>query len=438
MSVKELLERLENHTSSRIAQAVVNSLKAVRTTGSTKAHCQLLEELLERVESEALAELKYFAEGIAYEDAADALSARLGSVLPAIAQAAPTRLRDPRRTAQLRVELKTLIKLIDMLRVARDQAGRPASSTFAHNWARSILVNLPENVALARWQITALSLALYLLKSAVTAAHRPARHTEIEERLGSLRHLMRLIDATQDTDSADDDEDEGKVGVPYENQLLGAFVYALGYESGRRSTTIPVNLFQQTPLDGTFGDLVAGSERCLALEFKREKGTVASEKAKWSEGSLARFLKDPDMIAASRKAHLLCYGRPELGSIHISGMLYVHALGLTLHPKEHPAANIIHGLLALAASPDTTEGMGLPPDSLERYLRKLASIRKKGGGDKRSTWLAAVYIDGGLKIRTAASLSMLLGPGPALGRDLAHRAPGSTQQEVTKRRGLEP
>lgn len=47
-------------------------------------------------------------------------------------------------------------------------------------------------------------------------------------------------------------------GIAYENQLLGAFIYALGYESGRTGKPLPVNLFQQTPLDGTFGDLIAG------------------------------------------------------------------------------------------------------------------------------------------------------------------------------------
>lgn len=432
--MKEVLERLDNHTSSRVARAVVVSFKAARTKGLTKAHCQLLEELLERVEDEAIAEAKYAAEGIAYEEAADALSGRLGNVLPALARAAPTRLRDPRRTVQLRAELKVLIDLIEMLRVARNQAGQPASSTFAHDWARTILVNLPGNVALARWQIATLSIALYLLEAAVKAEKHPARHTEIEERLWALRHLMNLIDATQDPDGAEDDEDDGKVGVPYENQLLGAFVYALGYVSGQRSTTVPVNLFQQTPLDGTFGDLVAGSERCLALEFKREKGTVESEKAKWAEGSLERFVNDPDMIAASQRAHLLCYGQPAFGGTDISAMLYVHALGLTKRAEELPAAEIIEGLLALADSPDPSKGMGLPPDSLERYLRKLASIRKKGGGGKRSTWLAAVYVDGGLKIRTATSLSMLLGPEPAPGRNLTHTNSASSQQKSRKRR----
>lgn len=434
--MKEVLGRLDRYTSSRIAPSVVVSLKAVRTTALTEAHRQLLAELLERVEDEVLSEANYANEGIGYEDAAHALSARLQKLLPIIARAAPTRLRDPRRTAQLRAELTTLIELIEMVRVARNQAGAPASSAFVHSWARSILVNLPGNVALARWQITTLSLALYLLKSAVVAAHRPARQTEVENRLGSLQRLMELIDATQDPDSAEDDEDDGNVGVPYENQLLGAFVYALGYESGQRSTAIPVNLFQQTPLDGTFGDLVAGSELCLALEFKREKGTIESEKAKWPERSIDLFLNDQDMIAASRKAHLLCYGRPDLGGVEISGMLYAHALGLAGDPKEYAGATIIHTLVSLAISPDASKDIGLSPDSLERYLRKLASYRKKGAGGKRSTWLAAVYVDGSLKIRTAASLSMLLGPEPGPEVDPGNTLSGSTQQGLRKRRRL--
>lgn len=45
--------------------------------------------------------------------------------------------------------------------------------------------------------------------------------------------------------------------LPYENQLIGAFVFALGHSVGRRprgpsSKPFSVNLFQQTPLDGEF------------------------------------------------------------------------------------------------------------------------------------------------------------------------------------------
>lgn len=75
--------------------------------------------------------------------------------------------------------------------------------------------------------------------------------------------------------------------MPYENQLLGAFLYALDYHGGqRRAVPAAANLLQQTPLDQVFGDLIVGASRCLALEFKRDKGALAGERRKWPEGSL--------------------------------------------------------------------------------------------------------------------------------------------------------
>ncbi|MBB4758413.1 hypothetical protein XarjCFBP7653_05925 [Xanthomonas arboricola] len=200
------------------------------------------------------------------------------------------------------------------------------------------------------------------------------------------------------------------MGTPYENQILGAFVFALGVECGKTGTFMPANLFQQTPLDGTFGDLVVGAEWCLALEFKREKGTVDSEKAKWSKKALQAFETDTLLMAASRKAHLLCFSRPKADGIDLFAVSYASALGLGTSKVELECDRLIKSLVHLVGDtiPATKKKIGLPPDELEAYLRKLASHRKQGGGGREATWLAVAKSSGGFKIRTSSSLEQLV------------------------------
>ncbi|WP_282295746.1 hypothetical protein [Stenotrophomonas sp. PS02289] len=200
------------------------------------------------------------------------------------------------------------------------------------------------------------------------------------------------------------------MGTPYENQILGAFIFALGIECGRTGTFMPANLFQQTPLDGTFGDLVVGADWCVALEFKREEGTVDSEKGKWSSEALLAFQTDTLLVAASHKAHFLCFSRPSEDGIDLFAMSYASALGLRASKTELGCERLIKGLVQLVGdtTPEANKRIGLPPDALEAYLRKLASYRKKGGGGREATWLAVAKSGDGLKIRTSSSLEQLL------------------------------
>lgn len=200
------------------------------------------------------------------------------------------------------------------------------------------------------------------------------------------------------------------MGSPYENQILGAFVFALGVECGKVGVFMPANLFQQTPLDGTFGDLVVGADWCLALEFKREEGTVDSEKKKWSKEALEAFKSDTLLKVASRRAHMLCFSRPTSDGIVLSAMAYASALGLGKSTAEIDCNRLIQGLVQLVGdqSPEGRKKIGLPPDELETYLRKLASYRRQGGGGKDATWLAVAKSGDSLKIRTSSSLEQLL------------------------------
>lgn len=184
---------------------------------------------------------------------------------------------------------------------------------------------------------------------------------------------------------------------------------------------MPTNLFQQTPLDGTFGDLVVGADWCLALEFKREEGSIDSEKEKWSRDALRAFESDTRLMAASRKAHLLCFSRPTSDGIGLFALNYASALGLGKSKVEMECHRLIQGLVLLVGdkSPEAKKKIGLPPIELEVYLRTLASYRKQGGGGRAATWLAVAKSGGGFKIRTSSSLEQLLEPRQALVRSLA-------------------
>nr|WP_161578745.1 hypothetical protein [Stenotrophomonas rhizophila] len=199
---------------------------------------------------------------------------------------------------------------------------------------------------------------------------------------------------------------------------MGAFIFALGVECGKTGTFMPANLFQQTPLDGTFGDLVVGADWCMALEFKRQEGTIDSEKEKWSEEALWAFETDRLLMIASRKAHLLCFSRPTNDGVGLFSVNYASALGLGTTKVEFECDHLIQGLVRLAGdtSPETSKKIGLPPGELEAYLRKLASYRKQGGGGREATWLAVAKCGDGFKFRTSSSLEQLLEPRQALAR----------------------
>lgn len=214
------------------------------------------------------------------------------------------------------------------------------------------------------------------------------------------------------------------MGTPYENQILGAFVFALGVECGKAGVFMPANLFQQTPLDGTFGDLVVGADWCLALEFKREEGTIDSEKEKWSKEALQAFEGDTLLKVASRRAHMLCFSRPTSDGIDLFAMVYASALGLDKSKVEMECHRLIRALVHLIGdeSPEAKKKIGLPPRELEAYLRKLASYRRQGGGGRDATWLAVAKSGDSFKIRTSSSLEQLLEP-------LQQRAQSTSEQQ---------
>jgi hypothetical protein len=200
-------------------------------------------------------------------------------------------------------------------------------------------------------------------------------------------------------------------GIAYENQLLGAFIYALGYESGRTGKPLPVNLFQQTPLDGTFGDLIAGGDWCVALEFKRSWPAARSERGKWPPANLQRYLEDKQMQDIAKKAHFLCFGARDQDEITIGAMRY----SAFLRDPEASKGQATRGtamvdLLVNCTGLDRqTSPLGVAPRVLESYLRRLSVMRKlMGSGEPPAQWLAVASTAQGYRIRSADSLEQLL------------------------------
>ncbi|SAK43024.1 hypothetical protein AWB77_00523 [Caballeronia fortuita] len=94
---------------------------------------------------------------------------------------------------------------------------------------------------------------------------------------------------------------------PYENIVIGNFLYSLGLTVGQEShgsvRTMCVNLMQQTPLDESLGDLmVSNTGVTRLLEFKRKKNDSIKEETK--REVLSRALgADQHMLTISREIH---------------------------------------------------------------------------------------------------------------------------------------
>ena len=102
----------------------------------------------------------------------------------------------------------------------------------------------------------------------------------------------------------------------YENQYIGAFIYALGLHAGSSKGPESLNalsLMQQTPLDTQFGDLFTAWEgRSFLFEFKRTEKDAKTEFEKNSKKNLIPSIQaNTGINALSLRAHFLCYARDE-------------------------------------------------------------------------------------------------------------------------------
>lgn len=222
--------------------------------------------------------------------------------------------------------------------------------------------------------------------------------------------------------------------LPYENQLIGSFLYALGYAdashrarscaSGSQPAPMMVNLFQQTPLDATFNDLVVGRERCLVIEFKRSAAALAEERAKDRPALRAALAKEAVFYNACLCGHVVLYGRVAADAVDMRLCTYLDVLGLT-NPVNLDRT-CARKLAVHLANPVPDKPIGLAPAAMLEYLGRLRALRSEqiGAGGRRAdeTWLGVAHGADGLVAVTATSLDALLGlerePAPSQDRGM--------------------
>ncbi|SJZ61787.1 hypothetical protein [Novilysobacter spongiicola] len=231
--------------------------------------------------------------------------------------------------------------------------------------------------------------------------------------------------------------------IPYENQLIGAFLYALGYADARYAaqhasgalaaapmSPMAVNLFQQTPLDCAFSDLVIGREQCLVLEFKRSPAELGSETRKHRAACCKAFAQDKALRALSRHGHFVVYGQHAEAGVDLRLCLYLDVLGLTEPVKlDRGSARFLVDHLA-RPTPPAKPRLGLKPAAMVTYLDHLRRLRAEqiGSAGRIGTerWLGLARDGAGLKVVAAHSIEALLG----LDID---RAPGHDLDRAIKR-----
>jgi len=215
----------------------------------------------------------------------------------------------------------------------------------------------------------------------------------------------------------------------YENQLIGAFIFAMGYVAAQRGyDNMVLDLYQQTPLDSIYGDLFVGDAKCVAIEFKRKFTNWREEQEKWDHVAAADFVEGNLPRNLSMRGHLFAYGESQSG--HHQGLWVskfeeaVFGCGAEAQrqsvagiPKagrnvrqvqEQPFQTLINDLLPEQGKLGNLH-FGVSPEDLRTYLRKLSQFRHNqentGTSDR---WLAVAVSSEGVQMLRADSLELLM------------------------------
>ncbi|TPD95131.1 hypothetical protein FJP65_12710 [Stenotrophomonas maltophilia] len=409
------LVRLAGMSGQPIADAALEMWGDMDLATLDQARVEVVQEFLKCIEVQAREEIQAVDEGNEPWDLPEIFSDVLRDNLAYVAQ----KPRGHRVAMQLKEAVAEEIRLV---RAAAAPANSEDSTLIAVGWANSPNVANPQNLVEARRYLVALSLLRLILDRGARFAGQQSGLSRVQEHLESCIPLLSLLNPHWDPANPDSaDHLEGEVDdLPYENQILGGFIYALGYQCSTAQVVMPINLFQQTPLDGTFGDLLAGAEKCFALEFKRDFDDVESEAGKWIPTALSTFLENEPLVDLSLRGHVLCYGKHLGSQMGVESMGYATALGATKPGIQLGSQKLIE-LLINSATPGQAQGdKGLAPKEMEDYLRALSYARTRRTGGKQAVWLAVAVSDQGVLMHLASSLDQLWrafgGPGrqPAL------------------------
>ncbi len=129
----------------------------------------------------------------------------------------------------------------------------------------------------------------------------------------------------------------------YENQYIGAFIYALGVVSGRRNQGDigAFSLLQQTPADAGLADMLAQwSGRCFLWEFKRDRSEIREEARKPAKNKvLTELLKDKNRTQklTGDQCHFLACGKETTAQCGRTVDLEFFPYSLALAPQEASA-----------------------------------------------------------------------------------------------------
>jgi hypothetical protein len=164
---------------------------------------------------------------------------------------------------------------------------------------------------------------------------------------------------------------------PYENILIGNFLFSLGLVIGSRSTKpIPaaVNLLQQTPLDGPLGDVIIECPGLVRLiEFKRKSNKSPKEPAKRALLEAALQVT-PRLFGVSRKIHWYI----ESSEAPLTWKTEIFPYIDFDKPRKHQTSFIAFVEDLAMAAIDVVEDE-FPPEDIALYLRTVSMSSKKSG-----------------------------------------------------------
>lgn len=177
------------------------------------------------------------------------------------------------------------------------------------------------------------------------------------------------------TDEEEDEEENHPAKptkLPYENQLIGVFLYGLGaaaalHQGESLPMTDAVSLLQQTPLDQSLADVLLGrASRAYLIEFKR-RAAGAKDEIEKRDAILQRM--SAAQVEAVWSGHLLAYPASVQAS-HVS-LSFEPYLGE--YPWVNPATfkNFATGFLDGSGGADAV--------SFRAYLKVLLETNPAGG-----------------------------------------------------------
>jgi hypothetical protein len=234
--------------------------------------------------------------------------------------------------------------------------------------------------------------------------------------------------------------------TPYENIVIGNFLYGMGLSLGSRAGhTAPlasINNTQQTPLDPTLADVwMTFPGVCRLLEFKREGANKSKDSDKRDALAIA-LVASPESLAVSRRIHAF---------VEVSGSA-TEGIDVRLTPyldfdrreaERLSLAQYIDRFTKEALTPSASEPS---PQEVSRYLRLVGKLAKAGDA---STGGLMVHVtqDGVLHYIPLADIRDLdMQYGVQLDRELAatidlekerdHAAELKIEPELEHKRGL--